>query len=314
MDNSAPIDPDVDLPEPEDADYLDIPELDPVSIRTLKLLGQEDFSMRQFAEVVDADPRITGQLLQLAGSPLYGASQKFDSSQKAIVFLGLRTALSISLGISLFQCMKRGVSSLDETWCRRRILFNAVAGRELARLTRRSTPEQAFLTAMIQDFGLLLLIQQRPREYRKLLDRYRQSPVPFALLESETLGYNHGIVTEALLQHWQFPEENTEAAAHHHDIPTYVKLDIVPLLACAEACSDFLLEPAPATHRFFEKKYQKLRLGTEMPLEDFLRSVVEGARAIGDILDVPFPNGIDVQQMLHQVVAMEEAAKKQEGK
>ncbi|MFO0945771.1 MAG: HDOD domain-containing protein [Planctomycetota bacterium] len=228
--------------------------------------------MRQFAEIVDADPASPVSSCNSREAPLRSIAEIRQFAGNRL--LGIALLLSISLGISLFQCMKRA-ASLDQTWCRRRVLFNAVAGRELSRLARRSTPEQAFLTAMIRISRPASAPFNNGRENTANSWTISNHPNRSPVLEAETLGYNHSIVTEALLQHWQFPEENIEAAAHHHDVPTYSKLEIMPLLVCAEAYGDFLLS-AHATYRFFEKRLRKLKLENSIP--EFLKSIVEGAQ------------------------------------
>lgn len=298
-------------PEVPDADYLEVPRLDDVPQTILALLAKGEFDMREFAEAVSPDPRIGDQLMRLASSPLYGASQRFETVSKAAVYLGLRTALSIGLGFSLFSSMRKGKGTRAEQWCWRRILINAVAARELARITKLCPVDLAFLAGMAQDLGLLLLLQQRPLEYRRLFASYLLESGPFAEIEVRTLGVSHAQVSEALLIPWGFPAEGVEAIARHHD-PDLGKTHanrLARILRAAESVSEFLLHPRPATYRELEQVMLDLDLPSDAELCEPIQSALTGARSLADILSVEFLERRSAREMVELALRLEEEAR-----
>lgn len=304
-----PMDRDDDISD-EESDFLDIPMLDAVPLRILKVLAEGEFDMRRFADAVEADPAIGEQLIKLASSPLYGASQKFENVQKAVVYLGLRTALSIGLGFSMFQSMRKsGGGTKEEQWCWRRMVVNGVAAREAAKITHACPTEAAFLNGICQDMGLLLLVQQRPKQYIPILQKFRNDPEPFADIEMRELGYTHAIVSEALLSGWQFPTEGINAIGAHHDDPPPGKVSVAPVdvLTLAETMTDFLLMPAPKTLRHYEATYAKMGLNSEVDSTEFAKTVFAGALSLADILSISFAERLPVEEKIAHVHAAEAA-------
>ena len=293
----------------EEADFLDVPALDPVPLEILALLEDEEFEMRALAGALGKDPSISQQLIRLASSPIYGASQKFVDLTQAVVYLGLRTGLTIGLGFSLFKCMRQGYGTPPEQWCWQRALINSVAAQHLAGKTHACPTDQAFLTGLTQDFGLQLLVQQRPSLYCPLLDEFQQQPEPFENLEWRQFGYTHAIVSEALLEAWKFPPESARLVGQHHD-PT-VFTDGGPLLVglptVAEGVSDFLLGPSLLTYRALETKVSHWLKDEVLDLARLLDAVLVRVRNLADILQVGFAERRGGTALIQEALAEEEA-------
>lgn len=282
---------------------IELPKLDPVSVRILGLLQDQDFDLRAFAEIVNTDRGLTDQLLRLASCPLYGATQKFEDLKKAIVYLGLRTAFTVTLGLSLFRCMRHGQGTHEEQWCWRRLLINAVAARELSSSTGIGASDRAFVAGLAQDFGLLLLVQQKEREYYNLLIEQKRVPQPFGDLEVQTLGYSHAAVSAAMLGSWELPVDTVLAIERHHDQPLDLSGEpqFYHLLVLAESTSDFLLLPEPGTLHALEHRFLSLFDITSEDLQAYIDLVVEGVRALADVLNITLPPTFTSEDLIHRV-------------
>lgn len=286
--------------EADKPDFLEIPQLDPAALRILALLQDDDFDLTTFANAASLDPYVANQLIRLASCPLYGPVQKFEDVTGAVVYLGLRTALSIGLGFSLFKGMRKGDGNFDQQWCWRRLLLNAVAAREVALRTRAASMDQAFLTGLVQDFGLLLLVQQRRVKYRELLAEFKREPQPLAGLEERFFGHQHAMVSEALLESWRFPRPIVRAVAWHHGCPatdeTPPKLSAV--LTTAESVTDFVLGPNRATLDFLRRRLATPPTRLDDPLAKVLEAIVQQVHGLSDVLQIWFPRNLDITAML----------------
>lgn len=269
-----------------DKNLLDIPDLELAPLRILSLLQDREFSMTAFAEAAALDPVIEYQLIRVASSPYYGIPKPFDDVKRAIVHLGIRSALSIALGLSLFRNVRKGVGTADEQWCWRRLILNAVTARDLARHSGRDSVDEAFLLGMVMDFGLLLLIEQRPRHYHRLLVDYRQRQAPFAWIELAEKGMTHAAVTAALLEHWGFPESYRVLIERHHDGVTSARGEdqLLAILRLAELTSDLLLMPSPTIFHAWESGWNLVIPSNSIDRDEFLDDVVAGTRHLADIL------------------------------
>lgn len=265
-------------------------------MKLLALLETEDFAMRDFAEAAGEDEELSHQLIKTANSPLYGASQKRDDLTHAVVFLGLRTALSIALGFSLFRGIRGNKASLEERWCWRRLLVSAVAARGIAHRTKLIATEQAFLAGFVQEFGLLLWVQQQPRVSRRLLIEYEKRRLPLADLEQELLSETHAAVTESLLRSWSFPAEAAATIGRRHQTspPFGERSPLERVLLTAEGVCDFVLSASHETYQVLFERFAGFPAEASLDLQRMLKATQVGVIGLADVLNVRIPNGLPV--------------------
>lgn len=268
-----------------------------MTLEILALLEDKDFELRKFAGIVRTDPALSEQLLRLAGSPLYGASQKFTDVQKAVVYLGLRTALTVGLGISLFRSMRHGAGSREEAWCWRRLVLNSAAVRELALCTKTAPPDLAFLAGLVQDFGLLCLVQQQRALYAPILAEHRTKPCPLVELERPAWDGDHAMVSEWMLGRWGLPEEVVRAVGRHHTAEAADSGGLTALVRVGEQFSEFLLGPAPATWKPLEASLHNFGAETSDDVAEICQLVVDRSASLADVLSVVFP-AIEVRRAI----------------
>ena len=115
------------------------------------------------------------------------------------------------LGFSLPSGLFAGVGTavLARYW--RRTLTKAVAARELCETVWRQPGDEAFIGGLLQDLGMLLLIQELGEPYIKFLDAVLTSGRDLRAMEVESMGFDHTMLTARLLAHWGLPEALVEA-------------------------------------------------------------------------------------------------------
>jgi diguanylate cyclase (GGDEF)-like protein len=183
-----------------------LPTMPDVAAEILRLTEDEEaVGLDEFAPVLQRDPGLSAKLLRVANSAAYNAGNPISTLEQATSLLGIKTlqtmALSFCLVDSLSQHRVAGAFDLQDYW--RRSLLGAVAARGLARLTRRSPENEAFLCGLLGEIGRLVLAVCLPRLYDGVLERANGRPSPES--EERILGFNHCDVGAALLREWQLP-------------------------------------------------------------------------------------------------------------
>ncbi len=109
------------------------------------------------------------------------------------------------LGFSLPKELFTGVQAevLERYW--RQTLVKAVAARELSERLWRTPGDEPFLAGLVQDIGVLALIQQLGPSYVRLLERVQTCGGSLLDFELDTLGFDHLVLSARLLTHWGLP-------------------------------------------------------------------------------------------------------------
>ena len=292
----------------EEADWLDAPSLNLVSQQMLSLFDNNNkIEMPVLVETLEIDAKVTQQLIRFAGSPHYDGSRRCSNLSQAVDMMGTRSMLTIGTGFSLFSCMRGSHAMWIEEWCWSRMLLNAVGGQYLAAKTQIWPSDNAFLWGLTQDFGLQLLLQQRPQPYLRILEEHLRWAEPFEDIEWRFVGRTHAIVSETLLRAWCVPAGTAALIGQHHDptvltnpAPARLRLAIV-----AESISDFVLSPGNATYRAMASKLA-CWLGEEvsdlMPVVD---AVLRRSRDLADILQFRFAEGRRGELLVLDTLAQE---------
>lgn len=188
-----------------------------VATQIINLANDPEADMNKIAKVLAMDPAITTKILRIANSPMYAQQRKTENLRQALVMLGLNATISLALSFSLlksFQSDNDG-DGLDYPLYWRRALLSATVSRVLARVAGVSDAEELFLSALIQDIGMLALDQSVPGVYEQLDNQAQHAAV--TARETEKVGVDHASVGGWLLERWHFPERIQQAVAASHD-------------------------------------------------------------------------------------------------
>jgi hypothetical protein len=73
--------------------------------------------------------------------------------------------------------------------------------------------DEAFIAGLLQDIGILVLLQELGEPYARFLGGAIQEKCHLTALEQDTLGFDHAQLSSALLARWQLPERLVQAIA-----------------------------------------------------------------------------------------------------
>ncbi len=194
-----------------------LPSLPSIAMRILNAVKADEASLGELAKIVSSDPALAARVLKISNSSFYALSQKVDSIQKALTILGTETLKNIALSFVIVRCMQTNDGSgfnFDFFW--RRAVTAAVASDLISNAIDQKS-DDIFITALLQDIGIVILYLCMSEEYLKVLDEKRVTGIPITAAEKKMFNYDHQEVGTQILQKWGLPESIYLPIQYHHN-------------------------------------------------------------------------------------------------
>ncbi len=218
---------------------LNLPALPPIASKILKMCRDEDAGVDQLAALIGQDPAVVARLLQTANSSFYGGSQHTVTSiAQAVTLLGMNEVGSLAFSFCfyrLFHDMNNpGQVGMDHVKFWRRSIMASIAGRIVGRWCKVPDPELIFISALLQDIGLLALNGVAPEVTRTLTTDSQDDHTHLQILEKQYFGCDHAKMGKWVAESWQLPKDfqMAIAASHHPEEQTNCSAEQHILLNC----------------------------------------------------------------------------------
>lgn len=198
-------------------EQINLPSPPAIVVQILNTVQKENASLQDLARIISADPALTAKMLRVANSSLYALQNKVASIDRALSVLGTNVIKNIALSFVVANDMRGKCTvsfNLDYFW--RRSVTAAVAAELLTnRLQQRN--DDIFVTALLQDIGILIMYQNKGEEYIQLLEDRLMIKSSLCDLEQKTFGFDHQQLGSTLLTAWGLPDTIAEPLRFHHD-------------------------------------------------------------------------------------------------
>jgi HD-like signal output (HDOD) protein/GGDEF domain-containing protein len=267
-----------------------------VAMEVLRLTGEPKLDARALKECLELDPALTTRILKVVNSSLFGLSRPVSDLTQALSILGTRPLRMLVLGFSLPKELFSGLSAdvLSRYW--RHTLIKAVAARELAENVFRTPGDEAFTAGLVQDIGLLALIQQIGEPYLRLVHHCQTHGGDILDRELEMLGFDHAVLSARLLNRWGLAAALCSAVAVPHDQRRIMQLDatqrqLPQILHLADLLARLVEQPfSSALHEILHagQEYCGLTFEKLKPLATSLQNKVA---ELADVLALELPAG-----------------------
>ncbi len=181
--------------------------LSPLTIELIDLATREDTSAKDLVQIIEKDPALTTRILKLANSAFFGLRQPVSTISRAVVLLGFNRVRLMALTLSLrdtFPVGKVWQMDFEKFW--RTSLYRASLASKLAEQVGEDA-EEAFITGLILEVGLLLLFEILPEEIKKEFPGNKLPLKELLAWEQEHFGIDHRQIGKEVLTHWKFPPE-----------------------------------------------------------------------------------------------------------
>ncbi|MEO0605659.1 MAG: HDOD domain-containing protein [Myxococcota bacterium] len=189
--------------------------------RILEVTQNPAARLHDLERVVASDPVLSARILQVANSPLYGVSTKIGTLGRAVQMLGMDGTRGIAFALAVSTVGSMGGPKAQEVY------YHAIA---CASVVHVAAPVaygvhggMLFVTALVHDLGLQLLMILEPESEAMLLDKFGHTSL---LVKAERVHYGF---------------DHAELVAHHHE-PVAKKMRSRALLRVADDLSDAILD------------------------------------------------------------------------
>ncbi len=192
---------------------VDLPTVPDIVQKANAELIKPDPNIHELSKLISKDPVLSGQILKIVNSPYYGLRAKIDSVQKAVMLLGQKNLKNVLTSAGLRQAMSTNDESRKTFWDRSAATAACASG--IASLVQDIKPEEAYLTGLFLDTGVLVLLDKTPA-YKRVAENQPTYPHSVIVFEENKFETNHTLVGYILAMTWKIPEESALSILHHH--------------------------------------------------------------------------------------------------
>jgi len=233
----------------------DLSTLPEVTARILAVTEDPDSSARDLNDILKHDVALSAKLLKVVNSAFYGLPGRVADVDRAIVLLGFQAVRNLAIAATMASLFRRSGDqipgfSAPALW--RHSVGTAVAARNVvSALGLRSLREEAFLSGIVHDLGVLVEYQYASKQFALVVERIGAGAATLVEAEEAVLELSHQDVGKALAERWKFPKNLQFVAGYHHRAarlaPEHRLLPAVVAVAgdLAEACDFKFLTAGP---------------------------------------------------------------------
>lgn len=269
----------------------DLPTLPAIAMRVIELTNSPSVSMRELAETIQTDQALSAKVLRTVNSSLFGLRTRCSSINQAIVMLGMSTVKTLALSFTLVGAINNcRINSFNLTDHWRRALFTAVAARSIGARAGLANPEEAFLGALLQDVGVIAMVQAIGPTYLAAVVGAMDDHRKVCKLELDAFEIQHPDVGALLARRWKLPDslimpikfhERATAAPIEHG-------DICRCVGIGNIASDMLTtsgNTAPLLRKFYERCNAWFKLSTSQA-DDVLKAISQQTQDLASVLSI----------------------------
>ncbi len=197
---------------------LNLPSPPAIAVQILNAVQKDDGALSELGDIISSDPVLTAKMLSVANTSLFSNNGEINNIQRAMSVLGTNVIKNIALSFVIASELNSGSGcdfDFDLFW--RRAITTAVSA-ELLSKTVHLDNNDIFVSALLQDIGMLVIGMTKGIEYNTIIKESHRCPLQLLSMEKEKYGFDHQQVSYALLLSWQLPESiYAPILCHHHD-------------------------------------------------------------------------------------------------
>jgi len=181
-------------------------------------LESEDGSLPEITRLVSHDAAISGRVLRVVNSPLYGFGGRVDNVMRAVQLLGMQQLHDLVLAMSVSEIF----DDVDSQYMNMRMFWRlgvlrGLAARVVARRCGLLDAERMFVIGLLASLGHMILYLTLPQEAmaaQKLADGSDEETL--SQIEKRIIGADDAEVCCALLERWRLPPNFASVVGSQH--------------------------------------------------------------------------------------------------
>jgi len=195
---------------------IKLPSPPNIALRLLETLKTDAFSLDEISGIIQSDPALTAKVLKAVNSTFYPTPNKISNIGQALDILGVHVVKNIALSFTLVEDLdtdSEGLFNIDYFWKRSII---AAIGAELFSAHLGISDDAIFVSALLQDLGVLILHGYYQDAYSGLIEEKNSTRMPLETLEKREFGFSHQELCSEILHQWGLPESIHMPIRYHH--------------------------------------------------------------------------------------------------
>ncbi len=196
-----------------------LPPLPYVAHDILLAANRSEPDIREVSDKLAREPGLSARVVAMANSAFFASQQPLYSIEHAIMRLGLVRVRVLAASVllnKLFDPSRCPAFSAPRYW-HDAIATSYTASRLAPWLAPEEAGEAAYISGLLHNIGLLLLVHFFPETMHRILTEHGRQPEGSLLaLTRAELGCDHGEAGGMLLKAWELPAPVITAAAHFH--------------------------------------------------------------------------------------------------
>lgn len=281
-----------------------LPTLPAIAVQVLELTQKEEVDLSQIAKTITQDPALAGKILKTVNSSFYGRSHAVGTVSHALVILGLQAVKTLVLGFSLVTSLSKDrKKGFDHMRYWRRSIYAATAARVISAKVGCLQQEEAFLSTLLADVGVLVLNNVLGEQYDSVY-KSAESHCQLRVQEAAALGATHAEVGGYLVDGWKLPPVLAVPIRCHHEPasagdPQLVRLS--EIVGIAGRCADVFVDKMPASAVAEVRDLMLKAFNISVAEADAMfTEIAEKTREVAKLFEINLGSQVDLAAILKQ--------------
>lgn len=272
-----------------------------VAMRVLELTSNPTVDAAALRACIENDPALTAKLLKVVNSSLFGLSRQVSDLNQALALLGVKPLKLLVLGFSLPDALFTELAGdvLGVYW--RHTLTKSITSRELSQNWWKLAGDEAFLAGLLQDLGLLALIQQLGEPMVAFLNRVEAEGVNLLEAERDVFGFDHTTLSARLLSSWNLPTtlvSGVQAPPNLDAARQMATTNLQRVLFMSELLTQLLVRRPAGVARQLRDAMRAMRVGDPEKLGLLISDLEPKVDQLAEVLSLSLNDGTDYTQIL----------------
>lgn len=176
----------------------------------MELLDDPDSTAEAIAKIAKEDVAMVAELLKLTNSQYFSLASTATTVEQAVKLLGTDVIRMLVFNVGIFSAFttQGSEAKLISMLQSRALHLASTCANGAAALSLPPVRVQlAYVTGMLCEIGILILLDRAPTAYTSLTIRAVQSNTPLLQIEQKALGVNHADLGAYLLGLWGFQDD-----------------------------------------------------------------------------------------------------------
>ena len=182
----------------------------------MKLLNEQDSTLKEIAVKIRQDPTLTVDLLKLSNSAAFMMRRRINTIEDSVKIIGFKGVESLLLSCAINQSFyQKGDKILQNLWQH----ANEVAfySKKLAsKLRLRNLSEDAFICGLLHDLGKIVIRAQGNNLISNIKNFCSKNELDIELLENIAVNTTHARIGRLICIKWGLPDIVSETIGMHH--------------------------------------------------------------------------------------------------